>query len=127
MSSDRNESKKFKIEGSGQMLDALAKAIEGALQAARSTPYRTGKGNALRGLFEIEVEANSGPDNLKYVVSSIDDASSTIEGWAEMKRCCECDTLVAFVFDEAYLETIDGDGVICCECYRRNEDGEQET
>jgi hypothetical protein len=127
MSSTDNAPRKFRIEGSGRMLEALVQAIESALQAARSTPYRTGEGCAAHGVFEIEVEANSGPDNLKYAISRKDDACSTIEGWAEIKRCCECDTLVAFIFDDAYLETVDGDGVICCECWRLEEDSEQQT
>ena len=110
------------------MLDALAKAIEHALQAARATPDRTGVGSATRGPVTIEVEAtNYDHDDLRYVITSIDDAVRTIAGWAEAKRCDECEELVALLFDDAYLETRDGEGVICCECYRRNEDGEEET
>jgi hypothetical protein len=40
MNSVGNDSRKFKIEGSGRMLEALAQAIELALRAARATPYR---------------------------------------------------------------------------------------
>ena len=125
MSSVVNYSRKFRIEGSGRMLEELAKAIERALQAARATPYRTGEGTVAHGAFEIEVEANSDPDNLKYVITSLDDAASTIAGWAEAKRCDECEELVALLFDDAYLETRNGEGVICCGCYRRIEDGEE--
>jgi hypothetical protein len=128
MSSDSNDSRTFRIEGSGQMLDALAKAIERALQAARAHPDRKGIGNATRGSVTIEVEAtNYDQDRLRYVIDSIDDAVNALAGWAEPKRCVDCDQPVALLFDDAYLETLDGDGVICCECYRRNEDGEQET
>jgi len=54
----------------------------------------------------------------------IDEAAEVIAGWAEKKRCDECKELVALLFDDAYLETRDGRGIICCECYRRIEDGE---
>ena len=128
MSSARNDSKKFKIEGSGQMLDALAKAIEQALQAARANTDRKGMGSATRGAVTIEVEAtNYDQDRLRYVINSLDDAVSTVAGWAEPKRCVDCDQPVALLFDDAYLETRDGDGVICCECYRRSEEGDTET
>jgi hypothetical protein len=127
MSSDHDDSQKFKIEGSRQMREALAKAIARALQAARATPDQTGTGKATYGALEIEVEATPGPDHLKYVITSIDDAVSTAAGWAEPKRCTECKQPVALLFDDAYLETRNGKGVICCECYRRTEDGEEET
>jgi hypothetical protein len=64
MSSDHDDPRRFKIEGSGRMLEALAQAIDQALQAARATPDNTGKGSATHGAFEIEVEANFGPDGL---------------------------------------------------------------
>ncbi len=127
MSSPDKAPRKFRIEGSGRMLEELAEAIERALQAARATPYRTGEGSIVRGAFEIEVEANSGLDNLKYVITSLDDAASTIAGWAEAKRCDECEELVALLFDDAYLETRNGEGVICCECYRRIGDGDEQN
>ena len=127
MSSDHDDPRRFKIEGSGRMLEALAQAIDQALQAARATPDNTGKGSATHGAFEIEVEANFGPDNLKYIIASIEDAVSTVTGWAETKRCIECEQPVALLFDDAYLETSDGVGVICCECYRRIEDGEEDS
>jgi formylmethanofuran dehydrogenase subunit E len=127
MSSSESAPRKFKIEGSGQMLEALAQAIELALRAARVTPDRTGAGSIARGAITIEVEAiNSEPDHLRYVIASIDDAVSTVTGWAETKRCDECEEPVALLFDDAYLETRNGEGVICCECYRRTEDGEEE-
>lgn len=127
MSSDHNDSRKFKLEGSSRMLEALAKAIDRALQAARETPDKTGIGRAARGAVEIEVEANSGPDNLKYIITSIEDAVRTVTGWAETKSCIECEQPVALLFDDAYLETPNGEGVICCECYRRTEDGEEDS
>jgi hypothetical protein len=128
MSSPNNAPRKFRIEGSGQMLDALAKAIERALQTARATPDRKGMGSATRGAVTIEVEAtNYDQDRLRYVIDSIDDAVRTVSGWAEPRRCVECDQPVALLFDDAYLESSGGDGVICCECYRRTEDGEEET
>ncbi len=128
MRSDHHDARKFRIEGSGQMLDALAKAIERALQTARATPDRKGIGTATHGPVTIEVEAtNYDQDRLRYVIDSIDDAVSTVAGWAEPKRCVECDQPVALLFDDAYLESSEGDGVICCECYRRDEDGDQET
>jgi len=128
MSSTRNVSRKFRIEGSGRMLEALAQAIELALRAARATPDRRGAGSVAHGSSAIEVEAtNYYHDDLRYVITSIDDAVRTIAGWAEAKRCDECEELVALLFDDAYLETRDGEGVICCECYRRIEDGEEET
>lgn len=127
MSSDRNAARKFKIEGSGQMLDALAKAIEGALQAARANTERKGIGSVARNGVTIEAEAtNYYPDRLRYVIDSLEDAVDTVEGWAEPKRCVDCDQPVALLFDDAYLETLDGDGVICCECYRRTESDEEE-
>jgi hypothetical protein len=49
MSSVGNDPRKFKIEGSGRMLEALAEAIELALRAARATPYRTGEGSIVHG------------------------------------------------------------------------------
>src|SRR6266481_1457334 len=120
MSSSDNAPRKFSIEGSGQMLEALAQAIDLALRAARTTPDRTGTGSVSRGALTIEVDAtNYGPDDLRYVITSIDDAVSTIAGWAEAKRCDECEEPVALLFDDAYLETRNGEGVICCECYRR--------
>jgi formylmethanofuran dehydrogenase subunit E len=128
MSSSDTIPRKFTIEGSGQMLEALAQAIELALRAARTTPDRTGLGSVSRGPLTIEVEAiDSEPKRLRYVIASIDDAVSTAAGWAEAKRCDECEEPVALLFDDAYLETRNGDGVICCECYRRIEDGEEDT
>ena len=125
MSSSDATPRKFRIEGSGRMLEALAQAIELALRAARTTPDRTGAGSVFRGAVTIEVEAmNSEPDDLKYLITSIDDAVTTIAGWAETKRCDECEEPVALLFDDAYLETRNGEGVICCQCYRRVEDGE---
>jgi hypothetical protein len=127
MSSDINDSRKFKIEGSGQMLDALSKAIERALQAARAAPDRRGIGSITRGAISIEVEAtNSYQDRLRYVIDNIDDAVNTVSGWAEPKRCVECEQPVALLFDDAYLETRNGEGVICCECYRRMEGDKEE-
>jgi hypothetical protein len=107
------------------MLEALAQAIELALRAARTTPDRTGAGSVSHGPLTIEVEAtNYDHEDLKYVITGIDDAVSTIAGWAETKRCDECEEPVALLFDDADLETRNGEGVICCECYRRAEDGE---
>ncbi len=127
MSSSDTTPRKFKIEGSGQMLEALAQAIELALRAARTTPDRTGAGSISRRALTIEVEATKhAPDHLKYVIASIDDAVTTVAGWAETKRCIECEEPVALLFDDAYLESSEGDGVICCDCYRRAEDGEEE-
>jgi hypothetical protein len=104
MSSDRNDARKFKIEGSGQMLDALAKAIERALQAARTNPERRGIGTIARGTVTIEVEAtNYYQDRLRYVIDSIEDAVNTVSGWAEEKRCVDCDQPVALLFDDAGL------------------------
>jgi hypothetical protein len=34
---------------------------------------------------------------------------------------------VALLFDDAFLETRGGDGAICCQYYRRIEDGEKQT
>jgi hypothetical protein len=127
MSSVSKNSRKFRIEGSGQMLAALAQAIDLALTAARATPYRVGAASVVQDSFTIEVESTSDRDSLRYVITSIDDAARTIVGWAEQKRCDECEQLVALLFDDAYLETRDGNGVICCECYRRIEDGEEQT
>ena len=124
MSADGSDPKKFRIEGSGRMLEALAQAIELALRAARATPNRTGAGSVVHGSLSIEVEAREDRDDLRYVITSIDDAVGTVVGWAEAKRCDECQEPVALLFDDAYLETRDGRGVICCECYRRIEDGE---
>jgi hypothetical protein len=119
--------RKFKIEGAGQMLEALTEAIELALRAARATPDRTGAGSVSRGALTIEVEeVKSEPDHLKYVIASIEDAVSTVTGWAATKRCIECEQPVALLFDDAYLESSEGDGVICCECYRRMEGDEEE-
>src|SRR5271166_4806268 len=124
MSSSDNAPRKFRIEGYGQLLEALAQAIELALPAARTTPDRTGEGNVARGTLTIEVEStNYEPDDLRYVITSIDDAVTTIAGWADAKRCDECEEPVALLFDDAYLETRNGEGVICCQCYRRIEDG----
>jgi hypothetical protein len=128
MRSSDNAPRKFRIEGSGQMLEALAQAIELALRAARSTPDRTGAGSVARGALTIEVEAtNYEPDDLKHAITSINDAVSTVSGWAEPKRCDECEEPVALLFDDAYLETRNGEGVICCQCYRRIEDGEEQA
>lgn len=124
MPSDTDSDKKFRIEGSGAMLQALAQAIELALQSARKTPYRRGAGSVTHGATTIEVGATVTHDELKYMISSIDDAAATLDGWAEKKRCDECNKLVALLFDDAYLETDDGDGVVCCECYNLDEDGE---
>lgn len=127
MPSSENAQKKFRIEGSGQMLEALAQAIELALRAARTTPDRTGTGSVSRGALTIEVDATNYDQNrLRYVIDSIDDAVNTVSGWAEPKRCDKCTEPVALLFDDAYLETRNGEGVICCRCYRRAEDGEQE-
>ena len=127
MSLSHTSPRKFRIEGSGQILEALAQAIELALRAARTTPDRKGAGSVGHGSLTIEVEAtNYDQDDLRYVITSIDDAVRTIAGWAEAKRCDECEQPVALLFDDAYLETRNGDGVICCECYRRIEDGEEE-
>lgn len=128
MSASDTAPRKFRIEGSGQMLEALAQAIELALRATRTTPDRTGAGSVAHGSLTIEVDAtNYDHDDLRYVITSIDDAVRTIAGWAEAKRCDECEEPVALLFDDAYLETRNGEGVICCECYRRIEDGEEET
>ncbi len=123
MSSSQSAQKKFRIEGSGQILEALAQAIELALRAARTTPDRIGTGIVAHGPLTIEVEATNYDQNrLRYVINSIEDAIDTVSGWAEPKRCVECEQPVALLFDDAYLESSDGDGVICCECYRRDED-----
>jgi hypothetical protein len=128
MSPADNAPRKFRIEGSGQMLEALAQAIELALRAARTTPDREGAGSVAHGSLTIEVDAtNYDREDLRYVITSIDDAVRTIAGWAEAKRCDECKAPVALLFDDAYLETRNGEGVICCECYRRTEGGEEET
>jgi hypothetical protein len=119
--------RKFRIEGSGRMLAALAQAIELALQAARATPSRRGAGAAAYESIAIEVEAMTYDQNdLRYVITSLDDAASIIAGWAEAKRCDECEELIALLFDDAYLETRNGEGVICCDCYRRIEDGDEQ-
>ncbi len=118
------KSRKFRIEGTGQMLEALAQAINLALKEARATPYRTGSGSVATDDLTIEVEALAGGEKLRYMPTDIDEAAEVITGWAEKKRCDECQELVALLFDDAYLETRDGEGVICCECYRRIEDGE---
>ena len=70
MSSSDTTPRKFKIEGSGQMLEALSQAIELALRAARTTPDRTGAGSISRRPLTIEVEAKNAPDNLKYVIQA---------------------------------------------------------
>jgi hypothetical protein len=128
MSSADSATRKFRIEGSGQMLEALAQAIELALRAARTTPDREGAGSVAHGSVTIEVDAtNYKHDDLRYVITSIDDAVSTIAGWAEAKRCDACEEPVALLFDDAYLETRNGEGVICCECYRREEDGVEDS
>ncbi len=89
--------RKFKIEGSSQMLEALAQAIQLALRAARTTPDRTGARSVSRGPLTIEVESmNHDPNDLKYVIASIEDAVSTVTGWAETKRCIECEQPVAY-------------------------------
>ena len=127
MSSDQNDSRKFRIEGSGRMLEALSKAIERALRAARSTPARTGTGLTVNGPATIEVEAtNYDSDALKYVVSNLDDAVRTVAGWAEPKLCEDYEEPVALLFDDAYLESSEGEGVICCRCYRLREGDEDE-
>ena len=105
------------------MLEALAQAIDLALRRARTTPDRTAAGSVSRGTLTIEVESmNDDPNDLKYVIANIEDAVTTIAGWAEAKRCDECEQPVALLFDDAYLETRNGEGVICCECYRRDEE-----
>ncbi|MDO8431977.1 MAG: hypothetical protein Q7S58_06145 [Candidatus Binatus sp.] len=114
--------RKFRIEGTGRMLEALARAINSALKEARATPYRMGLGSVATDDLTIEIEAIPGEDNLRYIPTSIDEAAEVTSGWAEKKRCDECQELVALLLDDAYLETGDG-GVICCECYRRIEDG----
>jgi hypothetical protein len=126
MSSD-SAPRTFRIEGSGEMLEALAQAIELALRVARATPGRKGAGSVARGPLTIEVDSTNDHDDLRYVITSIDDAVGTIAGWAEAKRCDECEHPVALLFDDAFLETRGGEGVICCECYRRTEDSEKGT
>ena len=123
MTSNQNERRKFRIEGSGVMLNALAEAIAQALRAARLRPDRPGTGSVTHGLVTIEVAASDydQTDGLSYVISSIEDAVRTISGWAETKRCEDCEEPVAMLFDDSYLETLDGDGVICCRCWRRRE------
>jgi hypothetical protein len=125
MTSNHNESRKFRIEGSGIMLNALAEAITLALRAARLRPDRTGTGSVTHGHVTIEVAATDEPDGLTYAISSIEDAVRTISGWAETKRCQDCDVPIAMLFDDAYLETPDGDGVVCCRCWRRREDDDE--
>lgn len=127
MSSNQNDSRKFRIEGSGRMLAALAEAIERALRAARSSPNRTGTGTISRDAAIIEVKAtNYDPDALAYVISDLDDAVRTVAGWAEPKLCEDCEAPVALLFDDAYLETSEAGGVVCCRCYRRREGDEDE-
>src|ERR1700722_20640261 len=92
MSASDSAPRTFRIEGSGEMLEALAQAIELALRAARATPDRKGAGSIARGAFTIEAEAmNYDHDDLRYVIASIDDAVRTIAGWAEAKRCEDCE------------------------------------
>jgi hypothetical protein len=109
------KTRKFRIEGTGQMLEALARAIDLALREARATPHRTGLGSVTTADLVIEVEALTGPQKLRYMPTSIEEAAEVVTGWAEKKRCEECKELVALLIDAAYLETGDG-GVICCEC-----------
>jgi len=105
------------------MLKALAEAIAQTLRRAGSTPDRAGSIRVVRGPVTIEVTAtNHDRYDLKYAIGSIEDAVRTISGWAGPKRCEDCDKPVALLFDDAYLETSDGDGVICCRCWRHHED-----
>ena len=85
MTSNRNEPRQFRIEGSGVMLNAPAEAIEQALRAARLRPDRTGTGSVTHGLVTIEVAASDydEADGLSYAISSIEDAVRTISGWAK--------------------------------------------
>lgn len=125
MSSNQNDSRKFRIEGSGLMLNALAEAIAQALRGARLRPDRIVTGSVNYRHVTIEVAATDEPDGLSYAISSIEDAARTISGWAETKRCEDCDVPTAMLFDDAYLETLDGDGVICCRCWRRRQDDDE--
>jgi hypothetical protein len=128
MSSNQTDSRKFRIEGSAPMLAALSKAIDQALQSARSSPDRTGTATTTQGSTTIEVEAtNHDPAGLNYVITSLDDAVRTVAGWAEPKRCGDCEEPVALLFDDAYLETSEGEGVICCRCNRLREGDEPES
>jgi hypothetical protein len=122
MASNKSDPRTFRIEGSGMMLNALAEAIERSLRRAGSTPDRTGSAKVIQGPVTIEVTAtNYDRYDLKYSISNIEDAVRTVSGWAEPKRCDDCDKPVALLFDDAYLETPDGDGVVCCRCWRRRE------
>src|ERR1700682_2359516 len=56
MSSSGQDSRKFRIEGSGQMLTALAQAIDLALTAARATPYRVGAASVVQDSVIMEAE-----------------------------------------------------------------------
>ncbi|SRR6266849_2138104 len=106
------------IEGNATALRGLAAAINRALRrASDATPDPT-RVRATTRSIAIEVEVSGSSKGLALLIGSRDDWQLLAEGWAESRRCKNCDTLVALLFEEHYIQSHTGDGVICCECER---------
>jgi len=109
--------KGFRIEGKREALSSLASLISELLKEAETSPspMKT-QGTTPEGLL-IEVTI-SRFDELRASIEDRDDGAHLLEGWAEPKRCVECNELVALLFEEEYIESVEQDGMLCLRCAR---------
>jgi hypothetical protein len=111
------------IEGNAAALRGLAIAINRALESATDTTPDQLRARATTRTIGIEVQVSGSSKGLALMVHSRDDWESLAEGWAESKRCENCDSLVALLFEEHYIKSHARDAVICSECERAALDG----
>jgi hypothetical protein len=109
--------KGFRIEGKREALSSLASLILELLKEAETSPspIKT-RGTTQAGLL-IEV-AISEFDELRAAIEVRDDGADLLEGWAEPKHCVKCDELVALLFEDEYIESVEQDGMLCLRCAR---------
>ena len=106
------------IEGNATALRGLATAINRALRSSSDARPDQTSARATTRSIAIEMRVSRSSKGLALLIGNRDDWQLLAEGWAESKRCRNCDTLVALLFEEHYIQSPTGDGVICCECER---------
>jgi hypothetical protein len=107
--------KGFRIEGKREALSSLASLISELLKKAETSPSPMKTRDTTQTGLLIEV-AISEFDELRTSIEVRDDGADLLEGWAEPKRCVKCDQLVALLFEEEYIESVEHDGMLCLGC-----------
>ncbi len=105
---------RFYIRGSDVALRRLSATIEEALNLV------TLPAQMKFGALEISVAVR---DEKRFELRADDRESVAAagQGLAEVKRCVECDDIVALLFDDAYLQHDKDGNVICCDCWQKSE------